>query len=65
MAAPTTSPGEEPVRPACCIVRVDEMATSHQRKQSKGNSSEGNCNRSVRPRFLNHVSRSTHENETD
>ena len=24
MAVPTTSPGEEPVRPACCIVRVDE-----------------------------------------
>ena len=24
MAAPTTSPGEERVRPACCIVRVDE-----------------------------------------
>ena len=24
MAAPTTSPGEEPVRPICCIVRVDE-----------------------------------------
>ena len=24
MAAHTTSPGEEPVRPACCIVRVEE-----------------------------------------
>lgn len=24
MAAPTTSPGDEPVRPVCCIVRVDE-----------------------------------------
>ena len=23
MAAPNTSPGDEPIRPACCIVRVD------------------------------------------
>ena len=23
MAAPTTSPGDEPIRPTCCIVRVD------------------------------------------